>query len=99
MALLQSVADKLVAEAKRRKTHLGKVFEFAKRVNLLCVGRRLAPAVSGALLGGTIGGPLGAVIGAVGRLCKADGIRTIQAPVKGDPRPARMARGHEGDAL
>jgi hypothetical protein len=91
MALLQSVADKLVAEAKRRKTHLGKVFEFAKRVNLLCVGRRLAPAVSGALLGGTIG--------AVGRLCKADGIRTIQAPVKGDPRPARMARGHEGDAL
>ena len=76
MALLQSVADKLVAEAERRKTHLDKALEFAKRVNWLCVGKLLAPAVSGAVLGGTIGGPLGAVVGAVGGLFKADGTPT-----------------------
>jgi predicted KAP-like P-loop ATPase len=78
MALLQSVADKLVAEVERRKTHLDKALEFPKRVNWLCIGKRFAPAVSGAVLGGTIGGPLGAVIGAVGRLCKANGILTLQ---------------------
>lgn len=76
MALLQSVADKLVAEAERRKAHLGKALEFAKRVNWLCVGKLLAPAVSGAVLGGTIGGPLGAVVGAVGGLFKAAGTPT-----------------------
>lgn len=71
MALLQSVADKLLAEAEARKTHVEKAVEFVKRVNWLRVGKVLAPTVTGALAGGTIGGPLGAVIGAVGGLCKA----------------------------
>ncbi|MCX5800171.1 MAG: P-loop NTPase fold protein [Candidatus Eisenbacteria bacterium] len=73
MALLQSVADGLVAESERRQTHVDKALEFAKRVNWLRVGKLLAPTVSGALLGGTVGGPIGAVIGAVGGLCKAGG--------------------------
>ena len=73
MALLQSVADKLVDESKRRETHVDKALEFVKRVNWLRVGKLLAPTVSGALLGGTVGGPIGAVIGAVGGLCEAGG--------------------------
>lgn len=73
MALLQSVADRLVTESERRKTNVEKSLEFAKRVNWLRVGKLLAPTVSGALLGGTVGGPIGAVIGAVGGLCKAGG--------------------------
>lgn len=71
MALLQSVADKLLTEAEKRKTHVDKALEFVKRVNWLRVGKLLAPTVSGALLGGTLGGPVGAIIGAVGGLCKA----------------------------
>jgi len=78
MALLQSVADRLVAESKRRQTHVEKALEFAKRVNWLRVGRLLAPAVSGAVVGGTVGGPIGAVIGAVGGLCKAEGAPTAE---------------------
>lgn len=71
MALLQTVADKLLAEAKRRETHVEKAVQFLKRVNWLRVGKLLAPTVSGALVGGTLGGPVGAVVGAVGGLCKA----------------------------
>ncbi|MFC1734743.1 P-loop NTPase fold protein [Candidatus Hydrogenedentota bacterium] len=71
MALLQSVADKLLEEAKRRESNSEKALEFAKRVNWLRVGKLLAPAALGAMVGGTVGGPLGAVIGAVGGLCKA----------------------------
>ncbi len=71
MALLQTVADKLLAEAKARETHVDKAVQFLKRVNWLRVGKLLAPTVSGALVGGTLGGPVGAVIGAVGGLCKA----------------------------
>lgn len=71
MALLQTVADKLLMEAKARETHIKKAVEFLKRVNWLRVGKLLAPTVSGAIAGGTLGGPIGAVIGAVGGLCKA----------------------------
>ena len=71
MALLQTVADKLLAEAKGRQTHVDKAVTFLKRVNWLRVGKLLSPAVSGALVGGTLGGPVGAVVGAVGGLCKA----------------------------
>lgn len=69
MALLQSVADKLLAEAESRKSHIDKAVEFAKRVNWFRVGKLIAPTVSGAILGGTWGGPVGAVIGAVSGLC------------------------------
>ena len=71
MALLQSVADKLLSEAQLRKKHIDKAKEFIKRVNWLRVGKLLVPTVSGAVLGGTLGGPVGAVIGAVGGLCQA----------------------------
>jgi len=71
MALLQSVADKLLAVAESRKTHVDKAVDFMKRVNWLRVGKLLAPTVSGAIMGGALGGPLGAMIGAVGGLCKA----------------------------
>ena len=78
MALLQSVADRLVDESERRQTHVEKALEFAKRVNWLRVGKLLTPAVLGAVVGGTVGGPIGAVIGAVGGLCKADGAPTAE---------------------
>jgi predicted KAP-like P-loop ATPase len=71
MALLQAVADKLLAEAEARRSQVDKAREFLKRVNWLRVGKLLAPTVSGALLGGTVGGPIGALVGAVGGLCKA----------------------------
>lgn len=70
MALLQSVADKLVAESQSRKSNVEKALEFAKRVNWLRIGNILLPTVWGALVGGTMGGPVGAVIGAVGGVLK-----------------------------
>jgi len=73
MALLQSVADRLLAESELRKTHIDKALDFAKRVKWLPIGKVLAPALSGAVLGGIVGGPIGAVIGAVGGLCRAGG--------------------------
>jgi predicted KAP-like P-loop ATPase len=76
MALLQSVADKLLAEAESRKTFVDKAQEFRKRVNWFRVGKIALPVVSGAILGGTVGGPVGAVIGAVGGLLKAGGTPT-----------------------
>lgn len=78
MALLQSVADILLAESERRQTHVERALEFAKRVNWLRVVKLLAPAVSGAVVGGTVGGPIGAVIGAVGGLCKVEGTPTAE---------------------
>lgn len=74
MALLQSVADRLVAESEHRKSHVDKALEFAKRVNWLRVGKLLAPAV----VGGIVAGPIGAVIGAVGGLCKTEGPPTAE---------------------
>lgn len=71
MALLQTVGDKLLAEAKCRETHVEKAVDFLKRVNWLRLGKLVAPTVSGAVIGGTFGGPLGAVVGAVGGLCNA----------------------------
>lgn len=78
MALLQSVADKLVTESQSRKTGVEKAFEFAKRVNWLRIGNLLLPVVSGALVGGTIGGPIGAVIGAAGGILKGGGTPTVE---------------------
>lgn len=78
MALLQSVADTLVAESECRQTHVEAALEFAKRVRWLPVGRLLAPVALGAVVGGTVGGPIGAVIGAVGGLCKAEGAPTVE---------------------
>ncbi len=71
MALLQTVAEKLLAEAERRESHADKAGEFLKRVNWLRLGKLLAPTVSSSLLGGVLCGPVGAVVGAVSGLCKA----------------------------
>lgn len=73
MALLHTVADKLLAEAEARKSQVDKARDFLKRVSWLRVGKLLAPTVSGALIGGTLGGPVGALLGAVGGFCKAGG--------------------------
>lgn len=71
MALLQSVADKLLEESERRKTNIEKALEFAKRIDLLRIGKLLVPVATNALVGGAIGGPLGAFVGTVGGLLKA----------------------------
>ena len=73
LALLQSVSDKLLDEAKRRETNLDKALSFAQRINWLRVGRILASAATGVLIGGTVGGPIGAMVGAVGGLFKNEG--------------------------
>jgi len=78
MALLQSVADKLVAESEARKDYIDKAKDFAKRVNWLRIGKILLPAASGAIVGGAVGGPLGAVVGAVGGLFKSEGPPTME---------------------
>ena len=73
MALLQTVAERLLNEAEERKSHVKKAIAFLKRVNWLRVGKLIAPPVTGALAGLTLCGPVGAVVGAVGGLCKASG--------------------------
>ncbi len=65
MALLQSIGDLLLEEAKKRETAVDKVTKFIKRINWLKIGKLAAPTATGAIVGGTIGGPVGAVIGAV----------------------------------
>lgn len=71
MALLQKVSDCLFEEAKNDKKLLEKVKDFAKRINLLRMGKMLAPVLGSAIVGGVIGGPVGAVITAVGNIAKS----------------------------
>lgn len=74
MALLQSVSDKLVAEAESRKTNTEKAWDFAKRVKWFRATKLIVPIATGAIFGGAVGGPVGAVIGAVGALFKGEGM-------------------------
>lgn len=71
MALLQKVSDCLFEEAKNDKKLLEKVKDFAKRINLLRMGKMLAPVLGSAMVGGVIGGPVGAIITAVGSIAKS----------------------------
>lgn len=73
-ALLDAVADKLVAVAESRKTAVDKALGFVKRIKLLRVGRMLAPIGVQALIGGALGGPLGALIGAVSGMVQAGSV-------------------------
>jgi predicted KAP-like P-loop ATPase len=73
MALLQSVADKLVAESKSRQTAVDKAIDFAKRINWLRLGKLILPTTYGAVVGGTLAGPLGALLGAASGLIKGTG--------------------------
>lgn len=70
-ALLQSVSDRLLEEAKKRETVVDKALAFAKRVRLLKVARLAAPVLVHAGIGSVAGGPLGAFIGAATGLAKA----------------------------
>jgi len=72
MALLQTVADKLVDEAKSRKTNLEKAIDFAKRIHWLRIGKLLASTAAGAVIGGTVAGPFGAISGIVGGIFKGE---------------------------
>lgn len=106
MALLQTVADKLLAEAKARDTHVDEAVDFFKRVNWLRVGKLVAPIASGALVGGTLGGPVGAVVGAVGSLCKAgrdpsaqDIEKVKEAYASLEPELAGLLKEREGKSL
>ena len=71
IALLQSVADRLLEETKARQTCVEKAKSFASRIDFLKLGRIVVPTATTAILGGVAGGPLGAVIGAVGGILKA----------------------------
>jgi hypothetical protein len=62
-ALLQAVSDRLLEEAKERKTFVDKALDFAKRVRLLKVARLAAPMLAHAGIG-SVAGPLGAFFGA-----------------------------------
>ncbi len=67
-ALLQAVSDRLVEEAQKRKKFIEKATDFAKRVNLLKLGRIVAPAITHVAVGAVAAGPLGALFGAVSGL-------------------------------
>ena len=64
-ALLQSVADRLLEEAKARQTGLEKAVEFAKRVDFLKIARMAAPVAAHVAIGTATAGPLGTLVGAV----------------------------------
>jgi predicted KAP-like P-loop ATPase len=69
-ALLQAVSDRLLEEAKKRKTFVEKALDFAKRVRLLKVARLAAPMLMHAGIGSVAAGPLGAFVGAATGLVK-----------------------------
>jgi predicted KAP-like P-loop ATPase len=85
-ALLQAVSDRLVEEAKKRKTFLEKALDFAKRVKLLKVGRLAAPVIAHVAVGTVAAGPLGALFGAVSGLVQGlsneqtreEGLKAVQ---------------------
>lgn len=85
-ALLQAVSDRLVEEAKMRKSFVEKATDFAKRINLLKVGRFVAPVITHVAVGTVAAGPLGALFGAVSGLVQGvndvdkreEGLKAVQ---------------------
>ncbi len=71
LALLQTISDAVLAEARKRETLIDKALGYAKRIRWLRLGRALTPIATGAVLGGSFAGPLGALVGAVGGIVKA----------------------------
>lgn len=82
MALLQSVSDMLLEEAKKQQTLTDKAISLVKRVRWFKMLKIGAPVASGAILGGTIGGPIGAALGAFGGLFKGEDLPTHEELVK-----------------
>jgi predicted KAP-like P-loop ATPase len=76
MALLQSVSDMLLEEAKKQETVTDKAISLVKRVRWFKLLKLGAPIASGAIFGGVIGGPVGAAIGAFGGLFKGGDLPT-----------------------
>lgn len=76
MALLQSVSDMLLEEAKKEQTLTDKAISLVKRVRWFKVLKLGTPIASGAIFGGTVGGPIGAAIGAFGGLFKGSDLPT-----------------------
>ncbi len=74
MALLQSVSDMLLEEAKKQETLIDKATDLVKRVRWFKVLKLGAPAAYGAIVGGAVGGPVGSVVGAIGGLFNGDGL-------------------------
>lgn len=68
MALLQMVADSLLAESQKTESCVDKAKTFLKRVNWLRLSRLVAPMISNAVVGGSIGGPAGVLFGIAGGL-------------------------------
>jgi len=91
-ALLQAVSDRLVEEATARKTFVDKAVDFAKRVNLLKLGRIAAPVVTHVAVGTVAAGPLGALFGAVSGLVQGFGDEDKRTErLKCSPRCLRRA--------
>ncbi len=72
-SLLQSVSDRLLEEAKKRRTLVDKALEFGKRVKLLKLGRLAAPVLTHVAVGTVAAGPLGALFGAATGLVQSIG--------------------------
>lgn len=93
-ALLQSVSDRLLEEAKKRETLVDKAIAFGKRIKLLKLGRLAAPVLTYAAVGTAAAGPLGALVGAVSGLVQSiddaakreENLKAVQAAY-GDLKP------------
>ena len=68
MALLQKVADRIMEEAKSKKTYIDKAKEFGKRLNLLRVAKFAVPIAAGLITGNPIVGSIGTFLGSLGTL-------------------------------
>ena len=70
MALLNSIGDLLLKEAKERETSIDKVVNFIQRINWLKLGKQSAPILGASVIGGLSAGPIGAFVGAAGVIVK-----------------------------
>ncbi len=70
MALLNSIGDLLLKEAKERETAVDKVVGFIQKINWLRLGKQAVPILGASVAGGLVAGPLGAFIGAAGAIAK-----------------------------
>lgn len=70
MALLNSIGDLLLKEAKEREKAVDKVVGFIQRINWLKLGKQATPIIGASVVGGIAAGPLGAFIGAAGAIAK-----------------------------
>ncbi len=82
MALLQSVSDLLLEEARKQSTIVEKAIALVKRVRWFKVLKLGAPVAYGAMAGTVVAGPAGAVVGAIGGLFNGNGLPSEEDFVK-----------------